>query len=263
MGQQALLQENQSRALSQKDVCLSVIIPAYNEEALISRCIIETQHVLADLHRPCEIIVVDDGSSDLTCAIAEQMVSSGEGLSVVSYVPNAGKGYAIARGVQKSHAEFCVWMDADLSIHPRNIIQSLDILMASGCEIVIASKHHPASQIAYPFNRRFLSLSFNLLVRILFRNRISDTQCGFKVFRRTAADSILPFIRGKRFAFDAEFIVRAERAGWRIKEVPITLHHRPDSRVSVREIFLMAKDLVELRIDLFLRPQPRFSGPPP
>ena len=190
------------------------------------------------------------------------MVSTTKELSVVSYTRNSGKGYAIMQGLQKSRADIIVWMDADLSIHPRNIIHCLDIMETSDCDIVIASKRHPSSRIIYPVHRRFLSFAFNIVVKMLFRSKISDTQCGFKVLRKKVISSTIQFVKGKRFAFDAEFLVRAERLGYKIEEAPISMTHRESSRVNFREIMIMAGDLIQLRVDLIRHLQPKLLRKP-
>lgn len=224
---------------------LSVIIPAYNERERIARCVKEVAKVMADAKLDYEVIVVDDGSEDDTYNIARDLARENPRVKVVRNNQNMGKGHAIKRGFQHSTGEIVVYMDADLSMHPQQLTHYLKKLLIVGADAVIASKWHPKSDISYPLHRKILSKGFNLLARAIFGLPLSDTQCGFKVFRRRVLEDVMPRLLVKRYAFDVELLMNACRRGYRVVEAPITLRHRK-GRLGVRDVFRMAVDLLAI-----------------
>lgn len=222
---------------------LSVIIPVHNQCESIAKCVKEVTKVMADTKLDYEVIVVDDGSEDDTYNIARGLARKDPRVKAVRKNPNMGKGHAIKTGFQHSTSAIVAYMDADLSMHPQQMTHYLQKLV--GADAVIASKRHPKSDISYPLHRKALSKGFNLLVRAMFGLPLSDTQCGFKVFRREVLEDVMPRLLVKRYAFDVELLVNTNRRGYKVVEAPITLRHG-EERLGVRDVFRMAVDLLAI-----------------
>ncbi len=204
---------------------LSIIMPAFNEAESIKRALSETARTMKALGSDYEIIVVDDGSTDATRAIAESVAKKDKHVKVVGYATNIGKGFALKFGSRFFSKSLVSFFDADLDIPPRQIKVFLDTMRQTGADIVVGSKLHPKSKINYPFSRRVMSYFYNLLVRLLFQLDLKDTQTGLKLFRASALKKIMPRIAIKRFAFDLELLVIARKFGYSIVEAPIEIDY--------------------------------------
>jgi len=200
---------------------LSVIIPAYNEERVIQTTVDEVVAALGS--RDFEILVVDDGSRDETHSRVQALAMANSRIRAVRYEFNHGKGYAQRHGFTASHGSLVAFLDADLDIHPRQIITFLEVMERTQADAVIGSKLHPASRIDYPWHRRFMSRVYFWLVRALFGLPVLDTQTGIKLFRRILLDKTLPDISADGFAFDLELLVRAYHLGYKIVDAPVIL----------------------------------------
>jgi len=161
---------------------ISVIIPAYNEADHIGRCVLETAKALEGWD--WEIIVVDDGSQDGTADQVRQVVAQVENIRLVEYGQNMGKGHVLRYGFSGASGGLVAFLDADLDLHPRQILSLVDILQRERAHLVIGSKRHPQSRLSYPLSRRLLSDVYYLVVRLLFGLPVRDTQTGSKLFRR-------------------------------------------------------------------------------
>lgn len=201
---------------------LSIIIPAYKEEASIYRTVSEIVRVQDKLEYGYEVIVVVDGSPDKTAAEARKVQSSH--VKVVEYSPNQGKGNAIKVGVEEAAGKIITFTDAGGDFKPEQFDKYVKLLELFNADIVIGSKRHPASLVNYPFVRRVYSRCFQLLVRILFGLRVTDTQTGLKFFKREVAKTIFPIALVKQYAIDLELLVIAKQFGYRrIFEAPVEL----------------------------------------
>ena len=203
---------------------LSVVIPAFNEASRIRRNLEESIEVLRNIGVPFEIIAVDDGSSDDTKLEIELTAADHPEILCVSYEGNGGKGNALRAGCRSAVGHFVTFMDADLEIHPRQLLRFIEEMERTGADVDIGSKRHPESKVDYPLKRKFLSWGYNILIRSLFNLKLSDTQPGFKLFRREVLDKELPKLVVKKWAFDLELLVNADKDGFKIVEAPIELH---------------------------------------
>jgi glycosyltransferase involved in cell wall biosynthesis len=223
---------------------ISVIMPAYNEEGKIAECVAHARAHLESLACPYEIIIVDDGSTDGTRAEAIR-VSDNPDVRVVGYDRNRGKGSAIKYGTKYVTGDLVVFMDSDAEVAPTfskpDLVRQYVTLLRES-DIALASKWHPDSEVSAPAMRRLLSHAFHVLVMLLTGVRVSDTQSGFKVFRREALDKIMSLISVKRYAFDVELLVAAKLLELRIVELPVRIHL--GSSFSVRHILRMFVDLL-------------------
>jgi dolichyl-phosphate beta-glucosyltransferase len=228
---------------------VSIIIPAYNESARIGTTLDRIKEYLSDKPYSWEIVLVDDGSSDATVAVAQEHMRDSH-LRVLPNPRNLGKGASIRNGMLAARGEYMLFSDADLSTP----IEELGNLLTScqeGYGVAIGSRALKESrlEVRQPWYREFMGRIFNVLVRILVLGGIKDTQCGFKLFTREAALSIFPKQRLSGFAFDVEVLLLARKAGYKIKEVPVRWINSPSTKVSAfRDSIRMFVDLVKLRI---------------
>jgi glycosyltransferase involved in cell wall biosynthesis len=222
---------------------ISVVIPAFDEAERIGRTLRETDAAMAAFGAPYEILLVDDGSADGTIDHAQKAAAGLDHVRLVRLDRNAGKGWALVRGAQLARGDLVMFMDADLDVHPRQLAILHDALVEDRADVVIGSKLHRASRIAYPLRRRILSLGYYVVVRALFRLPVHDTQTGLKLYRREVLELVVPRLLVKRFAHDLEALVNAHRLGFRIVEVPVVVtQERPFPRVGIGDALLIAKD---------------------
>ncbi len=215
---------------------LSVVIPAYNEEARLPPHLGAVLAYLRANYPAFELLVVDDGSRDGTVAAVTAALAGEARARVVAYTPNRGKGYAIRTGVLATRGAQVVFLDADLSTPIDEIPRALEQLRQA--EIVIGSRDLPTSdvRVPQPLFRRVASDLFKW-VRYLMVGlwRISDTQCGFKAYRGPVARQLFALAQIDRFMFDVEILYLAERAGLRIIEMPVRWDDSPGSKVRLGE----------------------------
>lgn len=223
------------------DVDVSLVIPAYNEEASIEKLVTRVDRVFRETELKYELILVNDGSQDTTWRRASNAALKNSNLIVVSYVVNQGKGYAIREGFSHARGDAVVFLDSDLNIAPDQISAYLQALKYG--DLVIASKRHPQSVVSAPFLRKFLSCGFTAFVKLLTGLRVSDTQTGLKAVKRKSLEKVFRVLSVKRFAYDVELLTVADLYGLSIIELPINLRLE-NSFFSPKEIFRMFVDLL-------------------
>jgi dolichyl-phosphate beta-glucosyltransferase len=225
---------------------ISVIIPAYNEESRIQPTIERIHSYLSEKFRDFEIIVVDDGSTDKTVPVVENLGRGRGNIRLIHYPENSGKGYAVKTGVLASRSDFLLTCDADQST-PIEELEKLFPFMEKGFDVVIGSRGLSESDIVVrqPWYRERMGKTFNMLVRALVIGGFKDTQCGFKLFRGDAARRLFRKSLISGFSFDVEILFLAEKEGFRIKEVPVKWLNSPNSRVRI------IRDSAKMFVELF------------
>ena len=214
---------------------LSIIIPAYNEEALIAGTLDGLQTYLSARPEKFEIIVVDDGSQDGTVASIQSWKNrSGTDLRVLINQKNMGKGFAIRRAVLESRGLYLIFIDADL---PYELYAIDDFLKAlhSGCDLAIGSRVLPGSEVrGVPALRYAAGQVFSWMVQAVLFRGLPDTQCGFKSFRSAAAKEIFRRLTIGGFGFDVEMLFVARKLKFAIQPVAVhMIEHRHRSRVRL------------------------------
>jgi dolichyl-phosphate beta-glucosyltransferase len=225
---------------------ISVVIPAYNEEARLPRTLERVRAHLAG--RPHEIVVVDDGSRDRTVALAQE--AGGPGLVLVRNEENRGKGFAVRRGMLAARGARRLMTDADLST-PIEELARLESCLASGHDVAIGSRAMRGARIEVrqPWYRENVGRLFNVFVRVLAVPGLSDTQCGFKLFSAPAAQAVFSASRLDGFSFDVEALYIARQLGFRIAEVPVTWRNDAATRVGLLGGFQAFPDLLRIRLN--------------
>ena len=226
---------------------ISIVIPAFNEEKIISECLKRTFSYCLDKHSDFEIIIAEDGSDDNTVKIVEDFIQKDERLKLISIKDRLGKGGAIANAMLTAKKKYVAFMDADLSADPfefQRLFEEVD-----NFDVIIGSRilRGNLSAVERPSYRTFFSYMYSKLFRFLFKIPIHDPQCGFKLFRKEVIPDLFTEIKTTRFAFDSEVVVKAHNIGLRIKEVPIIWRHEKASKISVfRQIKEMGQDLLSV-----------------
>jgi glycosyltransferase involved in cell wall biosynthesis len=232
------------------NVQVSIIIPVFNEEDVISISLAQVRKSIGSILSNYEIIIVNDGSTDNTLKVLEkEKERDAQHIQIISYALNKGKGYAIRTGVIKSRGSIVVLVDGDLDISPFTIKDYIKEL--ENCSLVIASKHHPLSKVTAPLSRKLLSKLFNKIVQIAIGIRLKDTQAGLKAGSGDAFRTIFDVMVIRRYAFDVEFLAIATLLNLSIKELPIEVSL--DNNFRIVDIAKMLIDLALLVYRLKIR----------
>ena len=224
---------------------LSIVVPSYNEELRLPASLEKIAAYIRGKKPNTEVIVVDDGSTDRTAAVAESWRDRIPQLRVVANGANRGKGYSVRHGSLEARGEVVLFTDADLS-SPIEEGEKLLCALASH-DVAIGSRAVDRSLIEVhesPF-REFAGIVFNRIVRIILRLPFVDTQCGFKAFRRERCHIIFEQQTIERFGFDPELLYLARHHGLSIAEVPVRWAHSPATKVS------MLRDSAQMFLDVF------------
>lgn len=231
----------------------SILIPVYNEEAGIEHNLREVKRTLEDLGCNYEIIVIDDGSSDNSYAVLENLEKEISQLTIKKNPKNFGKGRALKKAFKYASGDLIVWLDADLDLHPFQIKTFYDIMVLDDVDIVIGSKMHPNSKVNYPFCRKIVSLGYYFLTFILFNLPCHDTQTGIKLFKRCVLKKVFPRILVKKFAFDLEVLVNACHLGFKLAEAPIILENkRAYGRIGMNSVFTVFWDTITIWYRMYI-----------
>ena len=226
---------------------VTFVMPAYNEEQRLGDSLARLRAYAGAQPYEATIVVVDDGSSDGTAAVAR----AAEGVVLLQHERNRGKGAAVRTGALAAGGEAVVSMDADLAMPPEETAELLAALdagadIAAGSRVKAGGGDMRASQPAW---RRLGGRAFALVRRRLLLADIQDTQCGFKAFRRDAARAVFSRQRLEGWAFDAEVLYLAQKLGLTIEQVPIEWHHVEGSsfRLGLRSALREVLDLLRIR----------------
>jgi dolichyl-phosphate beta-glucosyltransferase len=227
----------------------SIVIPAYNETARLGEALRGIIRCAHERGWQAEILVVDDGSTDDTAAIVRGFAAGHPEIRLLRNEGNRGKGYSVRNGALHALGEVVMFTDADLSA-PIEEAEHLFAALRRGADIAIGSRWLiPSRQIvAQPLYRRFFGRCFNAITRIVMGLPFADTQCGFKAFRRSAAQVVFRLQTIDRWGFDPELLFIALKRGYIVHEVPVTWGHDERSRVSyLKDGMKMLEELARIR----------------
>jgi len=217
-----------------KEPMLSLIIPLYNEAACIEGNLRTVQTYLETTKWEHEVLLVNDGSTDQTAAIVNQVARDNPRVQLITRAKNHGKGYAIRQGMSQAKGQYVIFTDADLAV-PEIFLGMCMRELEGGSHVVIGSRHLPDSsfEIRESPLRQLLGEIFRRVTQLSFRLDVSDVTCGLKGFRKECADQIFSRSRLNRWGYDVEILFLAQKLGYHITEIPVRWYHSFDSRVRV------------------------------
>ena len=227
----------------------SFVIPAYNESVRIRPTLDELLRHSQEQAWDVEILVVNDGSRDDTAQIVRQYGKVHPEVLLVENPGNRGKGFSVRNGMLHARGDICLFTDADLS-SPMSEAQKLFDAVAEGADIAIGSRWlRPELQTErQPLYRQLFGRIFNLVLRVVLGLNFADTQCGFKAFRRDAAQRVFPLQKIERWGFDPEILFLARRLGLTVNEVPVVWAHSEGTRLHpFRDGFRMFLEVLHIR----------------
>ncbi len=249
---------------------ISIVIPVYNEAARLPDTLRLVLNYLNCQPYSGEVLVVDDGSTDNTVAVIEEIVSQHQNLTIIRNA-HRGKGFSVRTGMLAAAGKYILFSDADLAVPIEEFEKFLSCLEA-GYDIVIGSREGTgARRVGEPFYRHVMGRAFNLLVRVVALDEFQDTQCGFKVFKRDVARRLFSMallysedakqLRGSAVTgFDVEILLLALKQGYKVKEVPIHWNYGNETKVRpFDDAWRNLTDVVKVRLyDL----RGRYNGHP-
>jgi len=226
---------------------LSIIIPAFNEESRLPETLAKIAAWIRSDSRATEVLLVDDGSTDRTAAVAESMRAQLPTLRIISNGVNRGKGFSVRHGMLEARGRLALFTDADLSAPIEEAGKLLDTVDAE-YDVSIGSRAMNRKLISARQSRfrEFAGIIFNTVVRLALRLPFVDTQCGFKAFKREPCKIIFEQQRIERFGFDPELLYLARHHGLRSTEIPVRWAHSPGTKVS------MFRDSLQMFADVFI-----------
>jgi dolichyl-phosphate beta-glucosyltransferase len=219
---------------------LSIVIPAYNESKKIQKDIFAADKFIRENFNSGQIIIVDDGSKDGTYNIASSYQNEVETeLDVIKLNKNSGKGAAIREGIKRSDGEIVLYADAGLTVPFNNALRGIELIKEGKCDIANGSRKLPDSTIIkkQDIDRRIISFFFGLAAKLFLHipQNMTDTQCGFKVYKGKVAKELFSQLKINGFLFEIEIILLAIKKGYKVLEFPITWSCDRDSRLSVKK----------------------------
>jgi glycosyltransferase involved in cell wall biosynthesis len=214
-------------------VSVDVVIPVYNEERALPLSIPTLcQYLESYIPYRWTVTIVDNASTDETLAVATGLTAADTRVRVL-HLGQKGRGRALKAAWLASEADIVAYMDVDLSTNLSSFMALIAPLATGHSEIAIGSRLSTGAVVTRQWKREVISRTYNLMIKLAFRNRFSDAQCGFKALTRQAASTLLPATENDQWFFDTELLLLAEEQGLRIHEVPVDWVEDLDTRVKI------------------------------
>ncbi len=228
---------------------ISIVIPAYNEEERIVPTIGAIAAYMVELSMPWELIIADDGSKDSTVALCEELGLVN--MRVLVAEKNGGKGRAVQRGMLAAKGNFILFSDADNSTPIQEISRLLDKIKNEDYDIAVGSRAAEGAEVENKsLSRQIFSTGLNTIVQRVFRIKVNDTQCGFKLYKRQVARRLHTAQTLMGFSFDLEILYLAFKLGYKVAEVPVQWFDAPGSKVDpIKEAQRFLRDLVKIKMN--------------
>ncbi len=226
---------------------LTVIIPMHNEEKNAAACIGRVQKACKALTASYEIIIAEDGSSDNTYGVIKRAARGNPRIMIMHSAGKLGRGRALTAALRKARGDVSVYMDADLASnlgHLGELVSSVK----HGAVIATGSRLLPSSRTRRGLKREVASRGYNLLVRTVLGSKLHDHQCGFKAFRTKAILPLLGEVEDTHWFWDTEILVRAQRKGMRVDEIPIGWEEGRGTTVRLKnDVLYMGRKILHLK----------------
>lgn len=211
---------------------LSIVIPAHNEESRLPPSLAKIDDFLKTQPFQAEVVVVENGSKDRTVEVAQAFAADHPYVRVIE-APVRGKGLAVKVGMLEATGDYRFICDADLSMPIEELVSFLPP-QVNGFDVIIASREGKgANRVGEPEYRHLIGRINNWIIKLTILRGFEDTQCGFKMFNRKAAEDLFEVQQMTGIGFDIELLFIAKKRGYKIREVPITWYFDADSRMRL------------------------------
>lgn len=240
------------------DVEVSVVLPAYNEEATIERTVSVTLETLASFlpADAFEVVVAEDGCDDRTPEIASRMASEDDRVRHIHSDERLGRGGALEYAFERAAGSTLVYFDTDLATDMRHLEELVESVRSGEYDVATGSRWMPDNQADRPTKRAVSSLGYNTLVRLFLRSDMQDHQCGFKAISRETFDALRSEVEDEHWFWDTEVLVLAQRRGYRVREFPVDWEPKGDTKVDlVRDVFGMGSQILRTWWQLSVSPR--------
>jgi len=214
-------------------VLVSVVLPAYNEVTRLEPSVTEVSQALKQADYPFEIVIAEDGSTDGTAELSEELTRKYPFVKHIHRDKRLGRGTALNNAFRQCSGEVLVYMDLDLATDLKSLKPLVDTIKVEGYDLSTGSRMLPESTVERTTRRSISSKSYNFLVRHMLHSKVRDHQCGFKAFKRQAVLSLIGEVKATHWFWDTEILVRAQRRGFRVKEIPVKWTSGKDTKVNL------------------------------
>ncbi len=232
----------------------SIVIPAFNESGRIPATLESILACIRSRGWQAEVIVVNDGSTDSTAQVVREIARRAPEVRLVENPGNHGKGYSVRNGMMQAQGEVVMFTDSDLSA-PIEEAELLFDAIRKGADIAIGSRWLERGRQTHrqPLYRQIFGRCFNGVTRMVMRLPFADTQCGFKAFTRSAAQTVFQLQTIERWGFDPEILFIALKRGFHVVEVPVSWAHDERTRMSyLKDGMKMLEELLIIRWNALL-----------
>ena len=214
-------------------VQVSVVLPAYNEVEYLQPAIEKTIQTLNQFSQSYEVIIAEDGSTDGTAERAEELARKNPKVRHIHREKRLGRGTALNNAFKQSSGEVCVYMDLDLATDLKYLKPLVEAITAEGYDFSTGSRMLRESKAERTASRSISSKTYNFLVRHMLGSKLHDHQCGFKAFKREPLMQILDKVEATHWFWDTEIMVRAQRTGYKVKEIAVEWKSGKDTKVNL------------------------------
>jgi glycosyltransferase involved in cell wall biosynthesis len=228
-------------------VQVSVVFPAYNEADYLDAAVEKAAQSLNEFTDSYEIIIAEDGSTDGTAEHSEELSRKYSFVRHIHRDERQGRGKALNNAFKQSRSEVIVYMDLDLATDLKYLRPIVEAISVEGYDFSTGSRMLPESKVERTLRRTLSSKSYNFLVRQILGSKLRDHQCGFKAFKREPTMQLLDEVNARHWFWDTEILVRAQRQGYRIKEIPVEWQSGRKTKVNLfKDSYNMGKQVLNL-----------------
>jgi glycosyltransferase involved in cell wall biosynthesis len=224
---------------------VTAIIPVFNDRTSLAITLPKSIETLSEISSKFEIIVAEDGSNDGSTDYVRQFEKQDGRVHLLHHDERQGRGRALSEAIRRSNGTIICYFDVDLATDMQHL-SGLISAIREGADISTGSRLLPSSDIARTRGREIASRSYNFLVRLFLGSKIYDHQCGFKAFNRNRILPLLPAIQSNHWFWDTELLVRAQRDGYKVAELPVRWRAGKGTTVKMKDIFEMGTAILRL-----------------
>jgi glycosyltransferase AglD len=224
-----------------------VVLPAFNEATKIEKTVFVTAETLSKITDRFEIIIAEDGSKDGTAEHSEELAQKYPYVRHIHRDERQGRGRALNNTFKQAYGEVFVYMDLDLATDLQHLQPLVEAITLEGYDFATGSRMLPESKVERTLRRTISSKSFNFLVRSMLGSKLHDHQCGFKAFKREPTLKLIEEVGAKHWFWDTEILVRAQKKGYKVKEIPVEWKSGRATKVNLfKDSYNMGKQVFQL-----------------